>query len=173
MKKLILTFISCCLIYTQCLAVSLIGSGIVASGGGSEVFYLDCNDSTDSSPNTGTATNFDITSACSDIDRAWDIDGSIDTRAEGASICADANWILLIPKLIGSGFGASPFGLGASTPQAGFKVQRLLPVDAAHHIDQNSKYRTYPFGCNGFIYMTNTEFLPSKFVIRYSAVLFP
>ena len=32
---------------------------------------------------------------------------------------------LITPKLIGSRFGTSPNGLGASTPQAGFKVERL------------------------------------------------
>jgi hypothetical protein len=49
---------------------------------------------------------------------------------------------MFVPKLIGSGFGVSPFGLGASTPQAGFKVQRLLPVDADHHDDQDPEYPT-------------------------------
>jgi hypothetical protein len=51
-----------------------------------------------------------------------------------------------MPKLIGSGF----------------KVQRLLPMDAGHHIDQDPEYPTHPFGCNGFLYMTKTENLGYK-----------
>ena len=54
---------------------------------------------------------------------------------------------------------------------SGFKVQRLLPVDAAHHIDQDSEYPTYPLGCNGFIYMTKTEFL--WYVLSYLGVFQP
>jgi hypothetical protein len=34
----------------------------------------------------------------------------------------------------------------------------LLPVDAAHHIDQDPEYPIYRFGCNGFISMMKTEF---------------
>jgi len=41
---------------------------------------------------------------------------------------------------------------------SGSKVQRLLPADAAHHIDQYTECPTYLLGCNGLIYMTKTEY---------------
>gem|GEM_PF-4799340 len=51
------------------------------------------------------------------------------------------------------------FIINCSVLGSRFNVQRLLPMNAAHHIDQQPKYPTYPFGYNGFIYMSKTEFL--------------